>query len=700
MFMFFNSVKEADSRTVKYKGKTLFYFTLQSKHALKPLLKCLDNKLLRLLVSALPKSCRREYALFGLLALKRRLAAGRFGSLKSGRAADDFLSPTGRPLSILMVGVGGGIGDMLILLAWAKELYKQASFDLRLDAFGRCFSSHLVEHLGFINRVYQPEDSSFSESAYDLILRTTPHFIYPIFANSQVLSQPGGEEFCSALNRFTRQHYKYYDNLPRHDGSWSRYCSVMGWNRWDEYGASGAIDFSRDSRGLYPLDSEAHGVMERFGLTPGSYITLHAGFDATYKINSSTKVWPLENWEELIRRFKAKYPDFSVVQVGAENSLNIGGTDLSLLGRTSFREAAVVLKHSALHVDGESGLVHLRHIFGGQSVVLFGPTPAAYFSYSENINLVSEFCHDCMWLTDDWFVNCPKGLGAENCMAHISPERVMAGLDQGMASVLGRKSSRVRLLQPAIFSSPGAWPDLVGADLREKCGLNRSLSDGSLTDEAGLLFLRPKDRLEYGYVLSQLDSNNDTALAIAQIGGGRGALGAYLASSGHQVKIFDLDFKEEGDESASRERAFFVLAGQKGFEAELASPLNLPCGDEEFDLVCCSLNLEAAQVYYILKEALRVLKNGGRLILTLYAARDFMTRASGFDLKSSLATLDKAVNMIVSDLEENDWSAVFELDPAEAGDKLKALAEESPGPGSIALGGFIMEKRPGPPARV
>ena len=45
----------------------------------------------------------------------------------------------------------------------------------------------------------------------------------------------------------------------------------------------------------------------------------------------------------------------------------------------------ILLKNALYHIDGECGMVHLRKALKtGPSVVLFGPTPIKFFSYSNN----------------------------------------------------------------------------------------------------------------------------------------------------------------------------------------------------------------------------------------------------------------------------------------------------------------------------
>ena len=54
-----------------------------------------------------------------------------------------------------------------------------------------------------------------------------------------------------------------------------------------------------------------------------------------------------------------------------------------------------VLKGSLLHIDCDSGLVHLATQLGTKCVVLFGQTSVWYFGYEQNINIVSKVCNSC-----------------------------------------------------------------------------------------------------------------------------------------------------------------------------------------------------------------------------------------------------------------------------------------------------------------
>ena len=102
----------------------------------------------------------------------------------------------------------------------------------------------------------------------------------------------------------------------------------------------------------------------------------------------------------------------------------IPGVDINLIDNTTLHQAALLIKQSLLHVDGESGLVHLAKALHTKCVVIFGPTNVDYFGHQRNENICSEVCSNCWWITHDWLDKCPRGLVEPECMRSVTPERV------------------------------------------------------------------------------------------------------------------------------------------------------------------------------------------------------------------------------------------------------------------------------------
>ncbi len=90
--------------------------------------------------------------------------------------------------------------------------------------------------------------------------------------------------------------------------------------------------------------------------------------------NWSTKRWPAAAFEQLARRLEAD--GLAVVVAGADDAKDaaacIGGLDI--VGRTSVRELAAVMRRASLVVANDSGPMHLAAALGRPLVALFGPT--------------------------------------------------------------------------------------------------------------------------------------------------------------------------------------------------------------------------------------------------------------------------------------------------------------------------------------
>lgn len=155
-------------------------------------------------------------------------------------------------------------------------------------------------------------------------------------------------------------------------------------------------------------------------------MTVHNGFDTNFVIagQRATKCYP--HFAEVATGLKAARPDLIVVQIGTTTSDPMPGVDLNLIGQTSLREVAGLLRATALHLDNEGGLVHLAACYGRRSLVVFGPTPSDYFGYPHNINVDPVRCGGCWWIDELWMDRCPRGMAQPECMFTQPPERIVA----------------------------------------------------------------------------------------------------------------------------------------------------------------------------------------------------------------------------------------------------------------------------------
>lgn len=182
------------------------------------------------------------------------------------------------------------------------------------------------------------------------------------------------------------------------------------------------IDYAGDQLAIGSDDT----ALERFGLTGRNFVTVHNGFDTNFVIagQRATKCYP--HFAEVATGLKAARPDLIVVQIGTTTSDPMPGVDLNLIGQTSLREVAGLLRATALHLDNEGGLVHLAACYGRRSLVVFGPTPSDYFGYPHNINVDPVRCGGCWWIDELWMDRCPRGMAQPECMFTQPPERIVA----------------------------------------------------------------------------------------------------------------------------------------------------------------------------------------------------------------------------------------------------------------------------------
>ena len=97
-----------------------------------------------------------------------------------------------------------------------------------------------------------------------------------------------------------------------------------------------------------------------------------------------------------------------------------------------------ILRGAAFHLDIEGGLVHLASQLDTKCVVLFGPTPIAYYGYQTNINIQAGECHGCYWLEND-YQQCYRRMAKPECMHAITPELVMERVRSELGGIMEKQ---------------------------------------------------------------------------------------------------------------------------------------------------------------------------------------------------------------------------------------------------------------------
>ncbi|MBQ5790248.1 MAG: hypothetical protein IIW01_08150 [Thermoguttaceae bacterium] len=231
--------------------------------------------------------------------------------------------------------------------------------------------------------------------------------------------------YFERIERFNKERAKLTLTEPNVDYVKVAFSLANGQNRRSQPDFDKALEMDDATRPLMTVDETAFDVLAKNGLDGRPYLTLQRGVDVSYQGANNTRMWPKPYYERLIETIKMNFPELTIVQLGkADPASDLTGVDVDLRGRTTFEELKVLLKNSALHIDGECGMVHFAHSLNSRSAVFFAQTNVDFCGYPENINVkVDGVCPiSCEWVVDDWQDRCPRGFEAPPCMTRLTPE--------------------------------------------------------------------------------------------------------------------------------------------------------------------------------------------------------------------------------------------------------------------------------------
>lgn len=325
------------------------------------------------------------------------------------------------------IRITGGLGDALIIARMTRDLQLYLDNDLSFDVYFQ--SPALIEpffrHIpGFMKCIdidlYQRtvELYTFSLHANQFVLFVTEHFDH----RALLTGKPEVLNLFGHIQRQRTELDRYVTNHPFLDGAFAAIATKRGHKRYTYLHEMLGIPYGGDELKL-EIDATFPTTL---GLVPGQYVTIHDGWDTKFKlaVHRPTKAIPLRIWTDVVKALKAERPELKLVQLGGKTGDNVPGIDINLKTRLSFMQSAAVLASAALHIDSESGLVHLGTALGIRSVVLFGPTNVDWFGYPQNANIVPRQCGDCWWSTDTWMDTCPIGHKEPVCTASIKAGEV------------------------------------------------------------------------------------------------------------------------------------------------------------------------------------------------------------------------------------------------------------------------------------
>ena len=327
----------------------------------------------------------------------------------------------------------GGMGDFLISLNYIwyfKRFLNDGSAEIDIySKHNRDFYKVLGVEKDFVHTCYPQMNDEKVCSDYDLVvdLLLLPEILS---CNEEVVRQyaPQLLPLIEQWQECKNNNVNFFQLSPGLNGLVGMYSLAQGRKRIQQADIGNLLNISEDFKFVPAIAVDEKDVLQKFGLNK-PFITLNRGVDETNKCASSTKLYPLENFSKLVALLKKEYSDYLVVQLGVsmERCELIENVDINLVGKTTLEDVKVLLKNSVLHVDGEGGMVHLRHALTDKpSCVLFGPTDPKVFGYSNNINLRSTACPICCeWLHDRWSEYCLKTGKEPACLKALAPEKIM-----------------------------------------------------------------------------------------------------------------------------------------------------------------------------------------------------------------------------------------------------------------------------------
>lgn len=285
--------------------------------------------------------------------------------------------------------VSGGYGDRLFALNYIWH-----------------FKERYILEGDVLDIFYEGEGKNCATEKYQLVVRITR---YPeiIKAHVQSLAKRSPEllDYILQCRKFRLLNERYFEEGFGYAGQASVMAILNGRKRIQQPDLYGLLGMGEDYRYPVPVGSVETDCLARFGVCGSSFITF------SKEAEQPVKGWGGERFDEVLEWMAGEYPRLPAVEL-------TGGMDME--------DRKILLKNSVLHIDTDSDNVHLRHaLHGGVSVVLFGPTSASFYGYSENYNLTGKGCgHFCEGAADGWGAQCLAGGAVPLCMEAVTVEMV------------------------------------------------------------------------------------------------------------------------------------------------------------------------------------------------------------------------------------------------------------------------------------
>jgi hypothetical protein len=361
-----------------------------------------------------------------------KIAAFIFSNGKPKRAnIKSILKEASDDTLLCAIRISGGLGDVIVITRLLRDIEKSVAGKIIFDVYFHSPSAvkFVLSTLNSFRAIHLDYNYHDMECLYDISMTINQY----ITINRESLNikkithnYPDVLDMFLSLETMRKKIDKFIIHTPSLDGAFADIMCNQGHRRVEYIHHLLGLPYGGDCIDMRP--SQAKSIM--YGLNNIEYITIHDGWDNAFKLATSrpTKAISIDFLSEIVTLFKAKYKNIKMVQLGGKLGLDIPGVDINLRSKITFEESAGIIKNSLLHIDSESGLVHLATSMQVKCVVLFGPTNISWFSYKENINIAPGYCGNCWWSTETWMDACPIGLDVPICTKSYNTAKVMSAI--------------------------------------------------------------------------------------------------------------------------------------------------------------------------------------------------------------------------------------------------------------------------------
>lgn len=325
----------------------------------------------------------------------------------------------------VLVHIRGGIGDVIMSRFLIKKLREKMP-DAEISF---CHDSRSIAEMAFSDGLIDRfQDRKYVPQYFDLAMSGCHFMMFDHYDMERIKKLAPDYIPCLRQALDIQQYFRTFDEYsPDMDGQFAKIMISHGYARVSSLGLFTGLDVGQGDRVDIRLEDEVmRKVLDKFGLYGKKYITLHSGLNVHTQVREElTRNWPEGNWQEFARMFKKDFPEYLVVQLGGSTSRVFDFADISLVNKTDLKDLPYLLAGASLHIDGETGMAQIANVTRTDSIVLFGPTYASYYSYPRNINISAENCGGCMNIDRYWMSKCVLGFPKEQqCLGQIKPEMV------------------------------------------------------------------------------------------------------------------------------------------------------------------------------------------------------------------------------------------------------------------------------------